>query len=582
MRHDVAITVPGARASWPARREQLHAGAELVVLAELPEQTPVTVELVDARGRRDELTPRARPSGGPLFERAWSSSWLNVQLDTLARPEPRLLELRDAALQAHALTPVTALLALESGMDEYTYKVRSRHAPAQLVIEGDRVVEHARPGAAPRGSASSGAYLAPGEPPRPAPTASPPSGPPPRQHEQLERMERRVYPDERERLLKLERELVFDRRVEFYWEAARSGPDPAQAYEQLARVVTENAREHPVDEVIQRLAARVGDPALSLAQRACFAQLLRDAVRFERPTLGPHQPYAAPRASSSWPATPGQVAELVAGLVAEDRVALARRAASSLLEYGATPLDHAALLDVIEGAGAEARAAFAAHERARLDGVPAIDRPFTREWYAAMNDYTPSELGIELYFERARLSTLRAVSWLREGDAAKAAAALEDWHPRRPPGRERTEWIGVSKTGGHVVNTALAEQLRAPRKPWSEVYVLVHAPASLELRLQELGPLGLLSREHKPRALRAIPQPWPEALVLSAPARAPGERDDRWARVDFIENLSGAPRVTTRLVRLRSLPVTVPMPAPVLARAGCPTTAASRPDARVP
>jgi len=121
------VAVPGAVWAWPRRVRGLQAGDSFLVHAQLPPDKDLEVAL--SNGIESTFTPAFRPAARPLVER--SAVGAKIALLTEASSEgdektrdSRNKEVLDLSIRHRVLSPVTALLVLETEQDYKRYNIQ--------------------------------------------------------------------------------------------------------------------------------------------------------------------------------------------------------------------------------------------------------------------------------------------------------------------------------------------------------------------------------------------------------------------------------------------------------------------------
>jgi tetratricopeptide (TPR) repeat protein len=134
----VTIDVPEARWFWPSRLTGVQTGDEVMVYADVPENTAFRVA-VDGK---PPTTPDLRSAEEPLLERAW----VQAQIASLAEahaadPKPELVkDIIDLSVNHRVLSPFTALLVLETEQDYARFKIDRKALKDVLSMESGRLV----------------------------------------------------------------------------------------------------------------------------------------------------------------------------------------------------------------------------------------------------------------------------------------------------------------------------------------------------------------------------------------------------------------------------------------------------------
>ena len=138
------VHVPGATWVWPERVEGVQPGDELLVYAELPQGTAMSVGL----GENDAQTTTATDVVGPLLRRAWMRAYVqrltdkrSRLLETDARGRDALKKMIiDVSVRERVLSEFTALLVLERESDYVRFGI-DRRALADILAIGPSGVE---------------------------------------------------------------------------------------------------------------------------------------------------------------------------------------------------------------------------------------------------------------------------------------------------------------------------------------------------------------------------------------------------------------------------------------------------------
>jgi TonB family protein len=168
---ELALSVAGAAATWPARRAGLQPGDDLVLYARFADRKPgdTAVILLDGAVRYRQ-TVALRPVERPLVERSVARARIAALAEDLARLDPDAesdrgrvaaleREIVEVSTGNRVLSDLTALIVLETPND-YARFGFDRRSLTELLVPGERGVElraRAHPiyaGAAARGSGS--------------------------------------------------------------------------------------------------------------------------------------------------------------------------------------------------------------------------------------------------------------------------------------------------------------------------------------------------------------------------------------------------------------------------------------------
>ncbi|MCB9751525.1 MAG: hypothetical protein H6713_16250 [Myxococcales bacterium] len=577
---DASVTIPGGESVTPTRRAQLHAGVELIALATVPPGAPITLELRDdARGRAVTIPVPSRATSGPLFDYLWTAHGVDARLSEGGLSPETEAELRALSLERHVLTPQTALIALESHWEEYDNGVRDRHARAQLVVEDGAVALRER-----------------------VTRALPDAHEPPGARDLTELVDERidstdkrrrhqVFADMYARWRELETLHAMAHRLRLAeLESAALGETAEQRHQRIEYGLGEFVYSHASPRALERLVDSLRDPSLSLAAKVCRARELAGLADAEDLTWTNVELAADPpaRPERLWPQSPAMAAQLADAWSAHGEPLQARRAAGSLEELGSSRLAHAAVLETISGAGAEARARLLelrAELEAEAAALPEAERPFTDAW--ARQLVYPDALsprGRRAHQGALAIAYLLAVSWLREGDPQRAASSLEDWLPRVGEALADNERALFDQRSGLPPLRSLALVARrfadgGERPP--TLVIGAYSPAALDLDADAISPRGVtIATSLLERGPLLSWSRWPAAVVVHHPTRARpprSEAGDRWARVDALYSVDGGPlTVESRLVRVdHETLASVVMPEAVLRRADCDATPAA-------
>ncbi|MBI5608410.1 MAG: hypothetical protein HY902_05975 [Deltaproteobacteria bacterium] len=161
------IRVPGATWVWPEYIDGLQPGKTMTVIADLPAEDPLVIELAGAVS--ETMRPQAADAPGPLLERAVMAARIQLLLDRadqLDGPQGNALrqEAVDLSVRHRVLCPETALLVLASEADYVRYRLDRRALADILTVAPEGVVV-----ARKRGEADPGAVVPPDGPPTPPP-----------------------------------------------------------------------------------------------------------------------------------------------------------------------------------------------------------------------------------------------------------------------------------------------------------------------------------------------------------------------------------------------------------------------------
>ncbi|HWB79056.1 MAG TPA: VIT domain-containing protein [Nannocystaceae bacterium] len=138
------VHVPGATWVWPERVEGVQPGDELLVYAELPQGTAMSVGL----GEHDAQATTSTDVVGPLLRRAWMRAYVqrltdkrSRLLETDARGRDALQKMIvDVSVRERVLSEFTALLVLERESDYVRFGI-DRRALADILAIGPSGVE---------------------------------------------------------------------------------------------------------------------------------------------------------------------------------------------------------------------------------------------------------------------------------------------------------------------------------------------------------------------------------------------------------------------------------------------------------
>jgi tetratricopeptide (TPR) repeat protein len=139
---NIPVEVDGAIWTWPDTLDGIQAGDQVLVYAELPEDKLFTVRL---GGTQMVIQDRVLADvERPLLERAW----IKARIDKLSHArdtapakdrDPLAREIIDLSVQHRVLTPLTALLVLETEQDYRRYGIGRRGLSDILAVDGDAI-----------------------------------------------------------------------------------------------------------------------------------------------------------------------------------------------------------------------------------------------------------------------------------------------------------------------------------------------------------------------------------------------------------------------------------------------------------
>ena len=131
----VAVTVDGARWSWPEKLDGLQAGDEVLVYAELDGSRPVRIDVAG-----QQFSPDLRTIDRPLVERAWAQAKIQSLVEA-PKESPAATKQQIIALSTRhrVLSPHTALLVLENDSDYRRFNIDRNAKVDILAVENGRV-----------------------------------------------------------------------------------------------------------------------------------------------------------------------------------------------------------------------------------------------------------------------------------------------------------------------------------------------------------------------------------------------------------------------------------------------------------
>ncbi len=136
-RSGLKVKVPGAAWVWPETLDAVQPGDQVLVFADLPPGTPMTVEL--GEGSEDRRAVGLTDAERPLLERAW----VKANIDRLSAnpgttPEQKSevrKQILDLSIRYRVLSDYTALLVLETEYDYQRFGI-DRNALAEILTVG--------------------------------------------------------------------------------------------------------------------------------------------------------------------------------------------------------------------------------------------------------------------------------------------------------------------------------------------------------------------------------------------------------------------------------------------------------------
>jgi len=139
---NVEVDVPGSTWSWPKTVDGIQAGDEVLVYAELPDASAMTVTMSTPSGKRTDTNVPLSPVEGPLLARAHVGARIDamtVKHGRLEDEEKKALlreQIVELSTSNRVLSDFTALLVLETEQDYEQFGI-DRRALADILTVGD-------------------------------------------------------------------------------------------------------------------------------------------------------------------------------------------------------------------------------------------------------------------------------------------------------------------------------------------------------------------------------------------------------------------------------------------------------------